>query len=66
MRRLKKELWPYKTKVNLLHSTREVEEWLDKTLGAFKGKWNVVQQSTCIEYYFKQDRDLTMFMLRWS
>jgi len=66
MRRLKKELWPHKTKLNLLHSTTEVEEWLDKTLGKFKGKWNVVYHSNCIEYYFKQDRDLTMFMLRWS
>ena len=66
MRRLKKELWPHKTKVNLLHSTREVDEWLGKTLGKFKGKWNVVHHSTSIEYYFKQDRDLTMFMLRWS
>jgi hypothetical protein len=66
MRRLKKQLWPHKTKLNLLHSTTEVEEWLGKTLGKFKGKWNVVYQSTSIEYYFKQDRDLTMFMLRWA
>jgi hypothetical protein len=66
MRRLKKELWPHKTKLNLLHSTTEVEEWLGKTLGIFKGKWNVVYHSNCIEYYFKQDRDLTMFMLKWS
>lgn len=66
MRRLKKELWPHKTKLNLLHSTTEVEEWLGKTLGKFKGEWNVVYQNTSIEYYFKQDRDLTMFMLRWA
>lgn len=66
MRRLKKQLWPHKTKLNLLHSTTEVEEWLGNTLGKFKDKWNVVYQSTSIEYYFKQDRDLTMFMLRWA
>jgi hypothetical protein len=66
MRRLKKELWPHRTKLNLLHSTTEVEEWLGKALGKFKGKWNVVYQNTSIEYYFKQDRDLTMFMLRWG
>lgn len=66
MRRLKKQLWPHKTKLNLLHSTTEVEEWLGKNLGIFKGKWNVVYQSTSVEYYFKQDRDLTMFMLRWA
>jgi hypothetical protein len=69
MRVLKKELWPYKVKVNeaeFTTSVTEIEVWLGKQLGTFKGRWNVVYQSNHTYFYFRQGEDATLFALRWS
>ena len=68
MRILKKELWPYRVKVDSanLADVTPVETWLGETLGAFKGRWNVVYQYNRTDFYFKDDEDAMMFSLRWS
>jgi hypothetical protein len=69
MRVLKKELWPYKVKVNekeFTTSITEMELWLGEQLGTFKGRWNVVYQYNQTEFYFKQQDDAMIFSLRWS
>lgn len=68
MRQLKKELWPYRVKVNS-DNTRDitpVEIWLGETLGTFKGRWNVVYQYSHTDFYFKDPDDAMIFSLRWS
>lgn len=68
MRVLKKELWPYKVKVNS-DNTKDitpVEIWLGETLGTFKGRWNVVYQYNHTDFYFKEKDDAMIFALRWS
>ena len=68
MRELKKELWPYKIKVNS-DNTKDitpVEIWLGETLGTFKGRWNVVYQYNHTDFYFKNSQDALLFALRWS
>ena len=70
MRELKKELWPYKVKVNhkeFTESITEMELWLGKQLGTFKGCWNVVYQTEYTTYfYFRESKDATIFSLRWA
>jgi len=69
MRILKKEVWPYKVKVNkneFTTSVTEMEIWLGEQLGTFKGRWNVVYQSKEIYFYFRDGKDATMFSLRWG
>lgn len=69
MRILKKELWPYKVKVNgneFNTSITEMEVWLGEQLGTFKGRWNVVYQSKEIYFYFRESKDATIFSLRWA
>lgn len=69
MRVLKKELWPYKIQHGVDHTTvkiDEIEHWLGDNLGAFKSHWNVVYQSNCTDFYFREQDDLMMFKLTWS
>jgi hypothetical protein len=69
MRALKKELWPYKVKVNeneFTTSVTEMELWLGEQLGTFKGRWNVVYQSNCTYFYFHKQEDAVIFSLRWE
>ncbi len=69
MRVLKKELWPWKIKVNeaeFTTSVTEMEIWLGEQLGTFKGRWNVVYQSKHTYFYFRKGEDATLFALRWS
>jgi hypothetical protein len=68
MRILKKELWPYKIKVNgnVEHGTTDIEIWLGKQLGTFKGRWNVVYQYNETHFYFRNEQDATLFALRWA
>ena len=46
MRILKKELWPYRVKVNSdnTNDITPVEIWLGEKLGTFTGRWNVVYE----------------------
>jgi hypothetical protein len=68
MRILKKELWPYKVKVNSdnTQDITPVELWLGEQLGTFKGRWNVVYQYNHTDFYFKDSEDAMLFALRWS
>lgn len=68
MRQLKKELWPYKVRYGVDESMPkidEVEQWLGKTMGAFKGQWNAVYLYDCTDFYFRDSGDMLMFTLRW-
>ncbi len=69
MRELKKDIWPYKVKLGEGESSVEitkVEIWLGNQLGTFKGRWNVVYQSNCTYFYFRNSHDATLFALKWS
>jgi len=69
MRELKKEIWPHKVVLDahtFEASITEMEIWLGKQLGTFKGRWNVVHVSNQIHFYFKEGLDATMFSLRWQ
>ncbi len=69
MRILKKELWPYKVKVNEDQSDisiTDMEVWLGQQLGTFKGRWNVVYQHNRTDFYFKDGKDATLFSLKWA
>lgn len=64
MRELKRELWPFKIKMDKNES--DVEEWLGKSFGPFKGRWNVIYASSGNYFYFRNKKDAVMFSLRWS
>ena len=69
MRELKKELWPYKVKVNkneFTTSVTEMEIWLGEQLGTYKGRWIVVYESNCTYFYFREGSDATLFALKWA
>lgn len=69
MRELRKELWPYKVKVNdneFTVSVTEMELWLGKQLGTFRGRWNVVYEPNCTYFYFHKQEDAVIFSLRWE
>jgi len=68
MRRLKKELWPYKVTYGVDDSNikiDKIEQWLGETMGAFKGQWNAVYQYNYTDFYFRDSDDMLMFKLRW-
>lgn len=65
MRELKKELWPHKIVIDTPESITEMEVWLGKQLGTFKGRWNVVYKYDQTDFYFKKSEDATIFSLRW-
>lgn len=69
MRILKKELWPYKVKVNeneFTTSITEMEIWLGEKLGTFKGRWHIVYQHKHTDFYFKEQGDAVIFALKWA
>ena len=69
MRRLKKELWPSKVVINVddtMMKIDDIEAWLGDTYGAFKDQWNAVYQHNQTDFYFRNEQDATLFMLRWS
>lgn len=68
MRELKKELWPYKIKVNPIgeKDITAVEVWLGNQLGTFKGRWNVMYKHDATYFYFRDLKDATLFALRWG
>lgn len=65
MRRLKKEIWPYMITFKDSKKVEEVELWMGEKLGAFKGRWNVIYFYEHYDFYFKDAKDRTMFILRW-
>ena len=68
MRQLKKELWPYRAKVNgnFYGAITDIEMWLGEKFGTFKGRWNVVYTTNDTYFYFRNEKDAVMFSLRWS
>lgn len=68
MRILKKELWPHKVALNVDDTGMkidEIEHWLGESVGGFKDRWNAVYHHNKTDFYFRQGRDATMFILRW-
>ena len=67
-RRLRKELWPHQVTVNSDNKKdiTEIEIWLGRQLGTFKGRWNVVYQFNRTDFYFRDQGDATLFALKWS
>lgn len=66
MRRLKKELWPSRVVINNIANIANIKIWLGQNLGAFKGKWNAVYYHNKTDFYFRNEKDSLMFLLRWS
>jgi len=69
MRELKRDLWPHKVTIkDRDHQTiTEMEVWLGQKLGAFHHRWNIVYYiGNKADFYFKQDKDATLFALKWS
>ena len=68
MRELKRNLWPYRVKVNgnFYGAITDIEIWLGDQLGTFKGRWNVLYQHDATYFYFRDSKDATLFALRWA
>lgn len=69
MRQLKRELWPFKIKMDCRewsNQMNEIEIWLGEELGPFKSNWNAVYNSNYTDFYFKSNDDAVMFKLMWS
>ena len=67
-RRLRKELWPHRVTVNSDNKKdiTEIEIWLGRQLGTFKGRWNVVYRYNGTDFYFRDQGDATLFALKWA
>ena len=44
----------------------DIEIWLGEHLGCFKDRWNAVYKHNGTDFYFREGKDATMFILRWS
>lgn len=67
-KRLRKELWPHRVTVNSDNKKdiTEIEIWLGRQLGTFKGRWNVVYRFNGTDFYFRNQGDATLFALKWA
>jgi hypothetical protein len=68
MRRLKIELWPEKVGLDIDEYDvviGDIEQWLEENIGEFKKKWNAVFHHNRTDFYFKDGKDATVFLLRW-
>ena len=63
MRRLNKKYWPHMVQTRMISST--VDEAYNWCMKNFPGKerWTIAGPNI---WYFKKERDVTMFTLRWS
>lgn len=69
MRVLKKSLWPYKITIDKPSDSlnlTEMEIWLGNYFKTYHKKWYIIQGFSHTEFYFKNEKDATMFVLRWS
>jgi hypothetical protein len=63
MRRLNKKYWPYMLNTKMLDGTTgQALEWCKKTLPGELGETLAGPN----QWYFKKEKDVTMFTLRWS
>lgn len=65
MRMLKKANWPHRVTRDQQDHSEEVESWLMTYIGSFRDQWNVVYYHDHTDYYFKEGKHTTMFILRW-
>ena len=68
MRRLNKSLWPVAVRVQMLKFYADwylIEAWLEKNLGRYQDKWELVARADNMEYRFKNQADAVFFSLRW-
>lgn len=67
-RRLRKELWTHRVTVNSDNKKdiTEIEIWLGRQLGTFRGRWNVVYRYNGTDFYFRDQGDATLFALKWA
>ena len=59
----------HKIKITLsVGNDREVREWCEQMFGpgGHKGRWRFGWVHKDDNYYFRSNKDATMFMLRWS
>lgn len=70
MRRLKRELWPHmvEQKCSDDNSENSIHEWLESNVGLFKDRWNAVYgfYNGKNDYYFVDECDMIVFILRWQ
>ena len=69
MRRLKKELWPYKIPLKETGDPVDIisiEIWLGKQFGTFKERWTVIYRYNGTDFYFKNQHDATLFALKYG
>lgn len=71
MRILNKEVWPHKISINYddpdSTRTKECYQWLEEIVGSYQHEWNVVYfYRQHVDYYFKDERDLVWFTMRWT
>lgn len=68
MRRLKKEIWPYKISLSYVADSHiiDIELWLVEKFGERRNKWNIVYGYSKSDFYFKEESDLTFFAMRWN
>lgn len=63
MRVLNKKYWPYRVQTNFRYGEdNDVFHWCEKNLPG-KHRWTFAGPNV---WYFKKERDVTMFTLRWS
>lgn len=63
MRVLNKKYWPYRVQTNFPYGDDvNVFEWCKKNLPG-QHRWTLAGPNN---WYFKKERDVTMFTLRWS
>ena len=64
MRMLNKGLWPHRVIVE--PDIDRHEAWLLEHMGPIRDRWNVVYKPRNIVYYFRDERDAAVFVLRWK
>lgn len=63
MRRLNKKYWPYMLKTSFIGDRHDLaHDWCKETLVG-KERWVLAGPNN---WYFKNEKDKTMFLLKWS
>jgi hypothetical protein len=69
MRELKRDLWPHKVviKDRDQQAITEMKVWLEQKLGVSHYQWTSVYYiGGKADFYFKQEKDATLFAIKWS
>lgn len=68
MRRLNKQHWPHKVVYNGTDGNdTPIALWLEANVGRFRDRWYSIYgfRDDPDQYYFADERDATLFILRW-